>query len=107
MITDEFVIFLKNYICVDANKSDAISEITKEIKENYDEWLRNFVQCADMFKWPLIKQKKMKECDIVSESANSNFLKMYNNVTQLMGCADSLVVHHDHFTGHIRADEAV
>ena len=26
---------------------------------------------------------------------------MYKNVTQLMGCADSLVVHHDHFTGHI------
>ena len=26
---------------------------------------------------------------------------MYTNVTQLMGCADSLVVHHDHYTGHI------
>ena len=43
----------------------------------------------------------MSECDVVSESCNPNFLKMYKNVAQLMGCANSLVVHHDHFTGHV------
>ena len=101
VIVDEFVKYLKNYICVDEDKSDAISTIMENQDISDDEWICDLVQCADLCKYPRLKHKKLSECDVVSESCNPDFLKMYKNVAQLMGCANSLVVQHDHFTGHV------
>ena len=45
---------------------------------------------------------KLYEFEVISDSARDvNYSTMYKNICNLIGCADSLVVHYDHFTGHI------
>ena len=73
---DEFVKYLKSYICEDEDKSDAISTIMENQDISEDEWICDLVQCADLCKYPRLKHKKLSECDVVSESCNPDFLKM-------------------------------
>ena len=101
VISDKFVEDISTHLCVGADKVETIQKIVSEVKTNDDEWLCDLIQCADFLRCPAIKHKKVTDYYVVSEKTYSHFLKMYNNVTQLMGCADSLVEHHDHFTGHV------
>ena len=101
VISDKFLEDISTYLCIEARKDEVIQRIIKEDKTNDDDWLCDLIQCADFLKCPTIKHKKVTDFEIVSEKTYSHFLTMYKNVTQLMGCADSLVVHHDHYTGHV------
>ena len=102
IISDHFENAAKGYIIVDADKAEYVESLMEEGVEKDDEWLCDVIQFVDVSKCPVIKSKKISEFEVVSEEgSNESFLTMYTNVTQLMGAADSLVVHHDHFTGYI------
>ena len=101
VICDQFVAYLSDYKCLSEEKAEAIQRIIGEVKINEDEWLCDLIQCADVLKYNSVKNLKMGEFATVSEETYPQFLTMYKNVTQLMGSADTLVVHHDHFTGYV------
>ena len=101
VISDKFMDDISTFLCVEEEKVEAIQRIIKEVKTNDDDWICDLIQCADFLKCPTIKHKKVTDFETVSEKTYSHFLTMYKNVTQLLGCADSLVVHHDHYTGHV------
>ena len=102
IIIDHFEIAAKSYICVDEEKAEYVESLMEEDVDKDDEWICDIIQFVDVSKCPAIKSKKITDFAVVSEEgSNTNFLLMYKNVTQLMGSADALVVHHDHFTGYI------
>ena len=102
IIITHFEKLAKAFICVDQDKLEYVEELLEEENDRDDTWLCDLIQFVEVSKCPAIKFKKITDFDVVSEDgSNANFLLMYKNVTQLMGCADALVVHHDHFTGHI------
>ena len=101
VISDKFMKTVTNHICVDEEKIEVINGIVEEVKLYDDAWLCDLIQCGDVLKYPAVRHKKLSDYEVVARDANPSFLKMYTNVTHLMGCADSLVVHHDHYTGHI------
>ena len=101
VISDNLKEYISTYLCVQQEKVDVIKRILAEADVTDDEWLLDLIQCADFLKYPCLKTRKVTDFDTVSEKTYAHFLTMYKNVTQLLGNADSLVVHHDHFTGHV------
>ena len=59
IITERFLEFIKNHICVDVKKAQVIESLIEEVKSDDDAWLCDLIQCADIMKCPTAKHKKV------------------------------------------------